>query len=760
MNNIARVALLNQEYEYLIPDELVGLIHHGSQVYVPFGNSKRRGHVVRITDNSEYPTEQLKKIIEVYGKQTLITPQLLKLGEWMADYYCCSKERAMRTLLPGSVRNGKIKHRKMSHYFVTDSKVAEEFLIKNKNNKNRQLQCEALKVLLTHTDLVANALISESGCSSSTIKSLLKNNLITEEKRVVQRDPFADSEIIRTTKLLLMSEQQQALDKINKIQDERNGLEKVNSPHTVLLHGVTGSGKTEVYLQAIDYCKNLNKEAIVLVPEIALTPQTVSRFRARFGDEISVLHSGLSDGERFDEWSKVSNGDVKIAVGARSALFAPFKNLGLIIVDEEHEGTYKQGEAPRYHARDVAVMRGYLENAVVVLGSATPSFESYSNALNNKYILATLKQRVDDRALPEVKVIDLRMDAALNNPQPVKKDEDDIVEFKSSFFSNMLIDAVREKIALGEQVILFLNRRGFARQMMCEQCGYVAMCPNCSIAYTFHKSYNTLCCHMCMDTIEALDECPDCHSKEVRYSGLGTEKVENVARKLFKGARIARMDSDTMRGGHKSYEAVLNKFSRGEIDILIGTQMIAKGLHVERVTLVGVLNADHGLYIPDFRAGERTFQLITQVAGRAGRGDMEGEVLIQSHNPFNETICYAKKHDYCGFYEYDMEVRNLLGYPPNGHLIAVYFEGEDNDLVAHVAKDFVNNLQSYLNDTITVSDVGVAPIERIKKKFRYMVMYRGEKLKALRKAIRHLILHNKYPKKVHIYADVDAISLL
>ncbi len=756
---IARIALLNKEYEYLIPDELVDLIHSGSQVYIPFGNSKRRGHVIKITEHAQYPTDKLKTIIEVYGKQTLITPQLLKLGEWMADYYCCSKERTMRTLLPGSVRNGKIKHRTMSHYFVTDSKVAEEFLVKNKNNKNRHLQCEALKVLLSHSELVANALISESGCSTSTIKSLLKNELIAEEKRVVQRDPFADYEIIRTQKLPLMVEQQTSLELINKLQDERSGDLKPKSPHTVLLHGVTGSGKTEVYLQAIDYCIKLNKESIVLVPEIALTPQTVSRFRARFGDAISVLHSGLSDGERFDEWSKVSNGKVKIAVGARSALFAPFKKLGLIIVDEEHEGTYKQSEAPRYHARDVAVMRGYLENAIVVLGSATPSFESYNNALNNKYILSTLKQRVDNRSMPEVKIIDLRMDAALNNPQPSKKDEEE-VEFKSSFFSNMLIDAVREKIALGEQVILFLNRRGFARQMMCEECGYVAMCPNCSMAYTYHKAYNTLCCHMCMDTIEALEICPDCQSKEVRYSGLGTEKVEAVARKLFRGARIARMDSDTMRGGHKAYEAVLNKFSRGEIDILIGTQMIAKGLHVERVTLVGVLNADHGLYIPDFRAGERTFQLITQVAGRAGRGDMEGEVLVQSHNPFNETIMYAKNHDFCGFYEYDIEVRNLLSYPPNGHLIAVYFEGEDNDMVANVANDFVNNLQPYLNKTITVTDVGVAPIERIKKKFRYMVIYRGTKLKALRVAIRHLILHNKYPAKVHIYADVDAISLL
>ncbi|UDQ98234.1 primosomal protein N' [Lentisphaerota bacterium WC36G] len=758
-NNIARVALLNSEYEYLIPDELLHVVHEGSQVYIPFGKSKRRGHIVKISNKSEFPVDQLKSIIEVYGKQALITPQLLKLGDWMAQYYCCSKERAMRTLLPGSVRNGKVKHQRISHYFINDSKIAEEFLVKNKNNKNRHLQCEALKVLLTHNELVANALISESGCSTSTIKSLLKNDLIGEEKRVVQRDPFANREIIRTEKLALMTEQQTALQKINQLQDEILDKKKTVNPHTVLLFGVTGSGKTEVYLQAIDHCINLNKEAIVLVPEIALTPQTVSRFRARFGDEISVLHSGLSDGERFDEWSKVSNGTVKIAVGARSALFAPFKNLGLIIVDEEHEGTYKQSEAPRYHARDVAVMRGHLENAVVVLGSATPSFESYNNALNGKYVLAILKQRVDDRAMPEVKIIDLRMDAALNNPQPTKKDEED-VEFKSSFFSNMLIDAVREKIHLGEQVILFLNRRGFARQMMCEQCGYVAMCPNCSIAYTYHKAYDTLCCHMCMDTIQALDVCPDCQSKEVRYSGLGTEKVEEIARKLFKGARIARMDSDTMRGGHKSYEAVLNKFSRGEIDVLIGTQMIAKGLHVERVTLVGILNADHGLYIPDFRAGERTFQLITQVAGRAGRGDMEGEVLIQSHNPFNETIQYAKKHDYVSFYEYDMEVRNLLSYPPNGHLIAVYFEGEDNDLVANVAKDFANTLQKYLNDSITVSEVGVAPIERIKKKFRYMTMYRGTKLKAVRGAIRHLILHNNYPKKVHIYADVDAVSLL
>ena len=746
---IARVVLnlsLDKEFDYSVPEHLEHAVYQGVQVLVPFGRSERKGHVVKLRDYSEYDADKLKSVIDICASQSAITPNLLKLGEWMSDYCCCAREQAMRTLLPRAVRSGQVKHKTLKHYSLADVAAAQSFIKKYADNGNKQMQCEALKVLLLHHELTSNALISESGCSVSTLRTLKKHELIHEEAKVVRRDPFFESEIIRTVNHSLTDEQQQALTKINCMQsDDRK------QKHVLLLLGITGSGKTEVYLQAIQHCISLNKEAIVLVPEISLTPQTVTRFRARFGDRISVLHSGLSEGERFDEWSKVSEGRVKIAVGARSALFAPFKNLGLIIVDEEHEGTYKQSEAPRYHARDVAVMRGHLEEAVVVLGSATPSFESYRNAGSGKYELAELTKRIDSRQLPAVKTVDLRINTF---------EDGDSGELRSGFFSKDLINAVHERLRYGEQTILFLNRRGFARQMLCEQCGYVAECPDCSVSYTYHKAYETLCCHMCMSTIQAYECCPDCRSAEIRYSGLGTEKVEAVARKFFKNARIARMDSDTMRGGHKAYEAVLNDFSRGNIDILIGTQMIAKGLHVENVTLVGVLNADHGLHMPDFRAAERTFQLITQVAGRAGRGDVAGEVLIQTYSPNNEAILHAAKHDYKSFFDYDAEVRELLSYPPFGHLITVHAESEDASAALEYLQFFFEQLKPYLHSRISVAEPGPAPLERVKKKFRYMMIFRGDNMKRLRQAIRQLIIHGGKPKSVHVYADVDAVSLL
>ena len=373
----------------------------------------------------------------------------------------------------------------------------------------------------------------------------------------------------------------------------------------LLLHGVTNSGKTEVYLQAIGEALELGRSAIVLVPEISLTPQTVRRFRARFGDRLSVLHSRLTDRERFDEWTRIREGEVQIAVGARSALFAPFSNLGLIIVDEEHESSYKQSEAPRYSARDVAVMRGKLENAVVILGSATPSAESAYNARTGKFLLARMASQVDNKLAPHIRIVDQRLDGEM---QPGK----------SSFFSSELVEAVFDRLRRGEQSILFLNRRGYARVMICEACGFEAHCPDCSVPYTYSRQRETLSCHLCGGVIPAYVECPQCRSPKIRYAGLGTEKIELVAQSVFRGARIARMDSDTMRGAD-DYESVLEQFRRGELDILIGTQMIAKGLHFPNVTLVGIINADLGLAMPDFRAPERTFHLIPPVADAQSR---------------------------------------------------------------------------------------------------------------------------------------------
>ena len=738
--HIAKVVVnlsLDRSFDYNIPPPLRGHVRVGMQVMVPFGRSRRPAYVLEIVSESSY-SEALKDIEMLNDTRPHLPPKLVELGRWMAEYYCCAGEKAIRTLLPEVIRSGRVKHKQKSYCYIADTALAERFMIEHA--RKAKAKCALLKVLFQQQTLPADRLMKEAGAGSGALKALIKEGLVTEEKRVVEADPFEDSAFMATVPHELTDEQGEALKII---------LDKLSqpdpTPHALLLHGVTGSGKTEVYLQAIAQAQDLGKEAIVLVPEISLTPQTVARFRARFGERVSVLHSMLSDRARFNEWNRINDGKVKICVGARSALFAPFRNLGLIVVDEEHENSYKQGESPRYHARDVAVMRGRLEKAVVLLGSATPSFESYSNALSGKYCLLKLTKRVDDLMMPEMRVVDMRREA-LNSEHP-------------GFFSKTLLEAVRRRIAQGEQAILFLNRLGYARQMLCEHCGYVARCPDCSVPYTYHKKRESLSCHLCGAVIPAHVKCPDCSAEDIRYMGVGTEKVETIAGALFKGAKIARMDSDTMRNP-ASYERVLNDFKRGAIDILIGTQMIAKGLHFPNVTLVGIINADQGLYLPDFRAEERTFQLLTQVSGRAGRGDKGGEVIVQTFNPFNPAIDCAVNYDFGGFYERDMEVRRELLYPPCGHMIVVHFKGADSALVSAFANEFAEKIQPALNDGIRVSAPAPAPIERIKAQYRYMMMFRGQNLKKLRQLIREMLLHGERPKGVDAYADVDALSLL
>ncbi|MDD5728761.1 MAG: primosomal protein N', partial [Victivallales bacterium] len=559
--NVAKVIIdlsLDKAFDYLIPEELQGRVHVGVQVHVPFGRGKRRGYVLNIVAKSDY-AKPLKAIISIAEHHTRIPEKILELGRWMADYYCCTREQAVKALLPSAVRSGKVKHKTLRIFAIADTGKAEQFIIANTGKKSKAGQLQAVKTLLTSQGMAQEQLLAAAEVSMSPVNTLLKKGVITEERRVVRNDPFADVTILRTEPLRLNPEQAQALDKICGL------LEDHEERHVILIHGVTSSGKTEVYLQAIARVLAQGEEAIVLVPEISLTPQTVQRFRARFGDLVSVLHSRLTERERFDEWSKINDGLVKIAIGARSALFAPFRKLGLIVVDEEHESTYKQGESPRYHARDMAVMRGKLENAVVVLGSATPSFESYYNAKQGKYLLAELFKRVDDCRLPVVKLIDQRLGAMPEKGQ-------------SNLISKILKNAIRDRLDAGEQTILFLNRRGYARQMMCDVCGFVAECASCSVAYTYHKQRESLACHLCGNVIKAYSRCPQCNSDQIRYAGSGTEKAETMLRGIFPHARVARMDSDTMRKS-SSYEEVLSAFKRGDLDILIGTQMIAKGLH-------------------------------------------------------------------------------------------------------------------------------------------------------------------------------------
>ncbi|MBO7147052.1 MAG: primosomal protein N' [Lentisphaeria bacterium] len=740
---IAKVLLdlsLDRSFDYAIPPDLAADIRVGMKVNVPFGNGKgeRTAYVVAFAETSPYPT--LKPILSLCEDRISLPDSLIRLGEWMADYYCCARESAIRNLLPGAVRNGKVKQKTENWYFLADRDSAMSYITANAKAKAR---CAVLKVLLNAPGGMESVqLQKEAGTSASVLKKLLDDKVIMIEERGVERDPFKGVKVMPTAPKEPNEQQAEALQIIkNKLHDRTK-----EESHVVLMHGVTGSGKTEVYLQSIAEVIAMRKEAIMLVPEISLTPQTVGLFRARFGDELCVLHSGLSDGERYDEWMKVQSGKVKIAVGARSALFAPFRNLALIIVDEEHDTSYKQSEAPRYNARDVAVVRGKLENALVLLGSATPSVESYHNATTGKYTLVKMTKRYDPTVLmPSVSVVDMRLESDENGRIP--------------FFSKGLIQAIRDRIGRGEQSIVFLNRRGFARQMNCPACGYIAMCSECSVALTYHRRSQMLSCHFCAGTMPAPEICPECGSHDIRYQGNGTERIENIFEELFRGARIARMDSDTMTRP-SLYEKTLASFRKGEIDILIGTQMIAKGLDFPNVTFVGVVNADLGLYVPgDFRAQEHAFQLLTQVAGRAGRGEIPGEVLIQTCAPFNSAIQYAVEHDYDGFFKEEIMLREELAFPPFGHMMIIHFRGEEVEKVQEAANALMTLIRPYIDPDTRVTEPAPATVERIAGKYRYTALFMGGKLAQLRRVIKRAIYTEKHPG-VDIYVDMDAISFL
>ena len=732
---------LDRTFDYLIPPRLIGRISPGMKVNVPFGKGRkpRPATVVRLIPRPE--RGDLKEIIEICGDVPRIPDSLAKLGAWIADYYCCTREQALRALLPSAVRSGKVKPRKIRRCSLTSPEKAAAYL--EKAGARAKVRALAVQFITLHPGAPADTVQAATGAKLPQLRALEKAGILTIEEVRTDRDPFRNIRITPTSPLKLTGAQAAALEKIfSMLAPERPAA----SPHVLLLHGVTCSGKTEVYLQAIARVMERGGNAIVLVPEISLTPQTVTRFRARFGERVSVLHSGLTDGERYDEWMKVYRGEVDIAVGARSALFAPFRDLRLIIVDEEHDSSYKQSEAPRYNARDVAVVRGRMEGALVVLGSATPSLESWQNAVTGKYALASMPDRWDPSiVLPSVEIVDMRLE----------KDDEDRVPM----FSRRLVDAVRSRILAGEQSILFLNKRGYSRQLQCS-CGHVPSCPDCAIAYTYHKKDASLICHFCGRIIPAPAACPVCGQSDFHYVGTGTERIESLAGALFRGARIARMDSDTMTSPRK-YEETLSKFRGGDIDILIGTQMIAKGLDFPNVTLVGVMNADMGLYLPDFRALERTFQLLAQVAGRAGRGEVHGQVLIQTFSPENPAILCAAEHSCKDFFEEELPVRKELLFPPFSHLTVLHFDGEDPVLIEAKAAELVSRIAERFPEPLEISHATPAPIERIKGRFRYLATVRTPPNAAFRAFLRSEAMNwRRTVKGVELYVDVDALSLL
>ena len=747
---VARVTLdiaVRREFDYLVPAELESSVREGTRVKVPFGPREVMGVVTKILDES--PHGNLREIIKTVGGQALVTPSILRLVRWIADYYCCAPEIAMKAVLPDAVRKEEEGWRE--RLFVRALPVHGDL------PKLTKRQEDLWTIVEEWRELPLQELVRLAGTTSTTIRKLEDKGLVSIAPQISERDPYGKEHILPSQPLELNAEQATALksvvDAMERLAKPAGDEAKPEGDSVFLLHGVTGSGKTEVYLQAIAHALGQGQGAIVLVPEISLTPQTVERFKARFSHGpqqtlVAVLHSHLSAGERHDEWHKIRQGRARIVIGARSAVFAPVERLGLVIVDEEHEHSYKQEEAPRYNARDLAVVRGQQEGAAVVLGSATPSMESYHNVQRKKYALLSLTERVDQKNMPLVRVIDMRSAARK--------------EKGISIFSPQLREAILQRLEKNEQVMLFLNRRGWSSSLQCPDCGYVAECPNCSVSLTYHRAAQQLMCHSCGHIEAAPTKCPEqsCGNAAIRFAGLGTEKVEAALAKGFPMAKVKRMDSDTLKR-KEDYRRILGDFRTGKIDILLGTQMIAKGLHFPNVTLVGIINADLSLHIPDFRAGERTFQLLTQVAGRAGRGDVEGEVYVQSFTPFHPSIQYARRHDFIGFYEQEIEFRQELRYPPVSRVALLTLRDRSEDRVKffadHLRKE-MDALAGELGDTV-VAGPAPAPLLRAENFYRYQVMMRTPNMSALSRKLSARQQALQIPDDIRLIIDIDPMTL-
>jgi primosomal protein N' (replication factor Y) len=730
-------------FDYEIPEHFLGKVWIGSRVRVPVRTRLVLATVVELLDTSEF--QNLKPLAEILSAKALINPLLIRLGHWIASYYCCDLHIALRAILPQVVRNADMKEKTLLFARI-DSKPDAAAL--DQLTRRAPKQAGVIEFLMGLSEPIAvTELMKECGVTRSTLDQMRERGLIALDRQAVQRDPYKEETFLHAPQLEMNAEQVAAFENITAA---------VTEPAThrpILLHGVTGSGKTELYLRAIDLTLSLGKTAIVLVPEISLTPQTVERFKSRFAHlqgEVAVLHSHLSDGERHDEWHKINNGAARIVIGARSAVFAPLERLGLIVVDEEHENSYKQEEAPRYHARDVAVYRAHLEGCAIVLGSATPSMESYHNALTGKYEMLKLLNRVDDRQMPKIRIIDLRMEAS-RGPG-------------ASILSETLCKAIRLRLEKKEQSILFLNRRGFSTSLICSACGFVCECPNCSLALTFHRTASRLVCHICGHTQVVPSKCPVCKDPRIKYSGAGTEKVEELVAAFFPGAVVKRLDADSVTRKDSLREA-LHAFRTGKIDILVGTQMIAKGLHFPNVTLVGIVNADMSLHLPDFRASERTFQLLTQVAGRAGRGEVAGEVYVQTFTPFHPAIQFARHHDFQGFWDQDIEFREKTKFPPFWHVVLITIRGESETHAAFSADTLARRVRDGVESGLLPADTAVgnpapAPMARSHGQYRFHLMLRTRRITRLSKGLHEILGKLTFPEEVIVSVDVDAYQLL
>ncbi|WP_173916530.1 primosomal protein N' [Halobacillus sp. Marseille-Q1614] len=777
--NIARVIVdvpsqnTNRLFDYEIPEKFKEIVQPGVRVIVPFGPRKILGYVITLTDQSSFT--KMKEIQDVLDITPALTPELLKLGKWLSNqtlsfYVSCLqvmlpqvlKARYRKELLRLSEEEGPeeledlFQGRGVIEYsefegssltyqqlrrFVDEGLIDIHYEVKSRETKKTttviepaveewkleeafvDLPKQAIKQRLlmehfieTKEPIPKKQLLEVTNTSASSLKPLIKQGLLKEYKQEVLRDPYGHRNFERTLPFSLTEEQQTAITPV---------LEAIRSRvHEVfLLHGVTGSGKTEIYLQSIQKVLDNGKEAIMLVPEIALTPQMVERFKGRFGSKVAVLHSGLSAGEKYDEWRKIQRNEVQVVVGARSAIFAPFTNVGIIIIDEEHESSYKQEDRTRYHARDVAIERGKTHDCPVVLGSATPALETYARAAKGNYKMLTLTKRMNDAMMPQAELVDMR---------------DELHQGNRSMFSRVLIEKLKDRIEKGEQAVLFLNRRGYATFVMCRDCGHVKECPHCDIALTYHRRQERLKCHYCSYEEPMPNQCPECESKTIRYFGTGTQKVEEAILELIPEARVIRMDVDTTRrkGAH---ERLLNDFGDKKADILLGTQMIAKGLDFGNVTLVGILAADSLLNLPDFRAAEKTFQLLTQVSGRAGRHELAGEVIVQTYSPEHYSIRLASEYNYESFFHEEMRLRKAFHYPPYYYLTLFTVSHPNQLKVQEVTQKIVQFMRQKLSDHTDVLGPTPSALTRINNRYRYQCMIKYKEEPEQRKLVQRIL---------------------
>jgi primosomal protein N' (replication factor Y) len=715
---------------YAIPDTLCGVVQVGSLVNVIVGQSKKMGLVVALNEkNPATLSYALKPILSTVYDIPITDATLIRLYFWIGKYYLYDLFAVMDAAIPTVIRKN-VSLKLISYLRLTSE---GEVTI---DEKKLPRQHEAWQFLWQNPSTVKSEFLDKF--SRNILEALLRKGIIYETFQRLERIAYGAPDLLKrhNENVTLTAEQTQVV-----VSVERSLEAGTFNVH--LLHGVTGSGKTEIYIELIHYVLGRGGSVLYLLPELALTAQVVEKLGSRFeGVPVLVWHSGLSDGERRDAWQGALNAASTVAVGARSAVFLPLNNLQLIIVDEEHESAYKQSEHPRYHGRDVAIYRATLHNAVCLLGSATPSIESYFNTKFKNYKLETLSQRIDCRQLPLVHVVDMRYERG------------------SNILSRLLVKKMEERLAKGEQIILFLNRRGYAPTVLCKCCDFIATCPHCSIPLTYHKTKNLLICHFCAHREGSHSKCPKCGAPEIFYNGVGTQRAEQVVSELFPRAHIARIDSDIMGKKHE-FIHLLSNFREGKIDILVGTQMIAKGLDFPNVTLVGLLNADGSLNQQDFRANERTFQLLVQVAGRAGRGKIPGEVVVQTHIPGNEIIFLSKNADYVGFSMGELKMREMFRYPPYRHIINVNLSAENLESVKFFAKDFVQKLtELFTGEPVEIRGPMVSPLEKLQNRYRYSVLIFVQSVSKVAGKIQTFRNQLTVPSGIHLSFDVDALDFL